>query len=235
MSLVNYMLSCNLILCLQNSFQNPSLESRILVQWDLSQRHTFRRIFSLPKDNKETVMARCVLDSFEEKVIPKISNFKKGIIYGDANGLNIIVQKDNDGDYQMAGMIDFGDCMSSYYVFDLGILLAYVMMENLNLRNGMNPIEFVAPILHGYTNALPLSDEELDCLYYIIMARCYQSAINGAYRFKQEPWNTYLLKSPSKSWRLMEFLLENSKVEVDRLWAKHHHDHVVPDIICTRS
>ena len=180
-------------------------------------------------------MTRSVLDSFEENVYPKLSNFKKGIIYGDANGLNIIVQKDHDGDYQMAGMIDFGDCISSYYIFDLGILLAYVMMENLDHKNDMSLIEFVSPILHGYTNALPLSDEELDCLYYIAMARCCQSALNGTYCFKQEPWNTYLLTSPAKSWRLIEFLLKTSKVEIDKLWTKYHHDHVVPAVICMQS
>ena len=230
-------MSCSLIpcLCLQDSFRNPSLESRILIQWDLSQLLTFRKILPFPEDDKERVMTRSVLDSFEEHVFPKMSNFKKGIIYGDANGLNIIVQKDRDGDYQVAGMIDFGDCTFSYYVFDLGILLTYVMMENLDHKNDMSLIEFVSPILRGYTNALPLSDEELDCLYYIIMARCCQSALNGTYCFKQEPWNTYLLTSPAKSWGLMEFLLKTSKAEVDKLWAKHHRDHVMPAVMCIQS
>ena len=90
------------------------------------------------------------LDGFERNVFPKIPNFKKGVIHGDANGLNIIVQKDNYGDYQVVGLIDFGDCISSCYVFDLGILLAYVMTENLGLENGVSPIEFVSPVLCGY-------------------------------------------------------------------------------------
>ena len=160
-----------------------------------------------------------VLDGFEKYVCPKMTNFKKGIVYGDGNGLNFIFRKDNHGDYQMAGMIDFGDCISSCCVFDIGILLAYVMTENLNPKDGMSPIEFVGPILHGYTDAFPLSKEEIDCLYYIAMARCCQSGLNGVLTFKQEPWNTYLLNSPSKCWRVIELMLGTSKEEVDRIWA----------------
>ena len=164
-------------------------------------------------------MAKYVLDAFEEHVSPKIPKFKKGIIYGDANGLNIIIQKDSIGDYQIAGIIDFGDCVSSCYVFDLGILLAYVMLENLDLKSGVSPIEFVGPVLRGYTDAFPLTDEELSCLYYITMARCCQSGIVGTCSFKQEPWNTYLLTTPAKCWRLIEHMSNTSKQVVDRIWA----------------
>ena len=204
---------------MQKSFRNSSLEERTLLNWDLAHFLTLREFLPHHDNDKEREMARLVLDAFEEHVYPKMSNFKKGIIYGDANGLNIIIRMDNDGDYQMAGMIDFGDCTSSYYVFDLGILLAYVMTENLDLKNGMSPIEFVGPMLHGFVDVLPLSNEELDCLYYIAMARCCQSALNGAHCFKQEPWNTYLLITPAKCWRVIELMLNISKEEVDKVWA----------------
>ena len=164
-------------------------------------------------------MAECVLDNFEKHILPKMSTFKKGIIYGDANGLNIIVRKDASGDYQMAGMIDFGDTLSSYYIFDLGILLAYIMIENLDLEDGRSPIEFVVPLLRGFLDAFPLSSEEINCLYYITMARCCQSALNGVYSFKQEPWNTYVMITPAKCWRLIELMLKTPKEEVDKIWA----------------
>lgn len=163
-------------------------------------------------------MAKLVFDAFETHVLPKMSLFKKGIIYGDANGLNIIVRKDSSGDYQMVGMIDFGDCLSSYYIFDLGILLAYIMLENLNV--GTSPIAFIGPVLRGYTDAFPLSSEEIESLYYITMARCCQSALNGTNSFKHEPWNTYLLITPAKCWKLIELMLNTSKEEVDKIWAK---------------
>ena len=203
----------------QDGFRNHSLERRTLAQWDLSQLTTFEKHLHILGVGQKRKIAESILDDFEKHVHPKMSNFKKGIIYGDANGLNIIIRKDNVGDYQMAGMIDFGDCVCSYYVFDLGILLAYVLTENLELTNGSSPVEFVGPVLRGYTDAFPLSREELNCLYYIVMARCCQSALNGTYSFKQEPWNTYLLTTPAKCWKVIDLMLRTTKQEVDKIWT----------------
>ena len=213
------LMSYIMVFCLQKSFHNPSLEERTLLYWDLAHFLTLRELLPHHDSDREREMAKLVLDAFEEHVFPKMSNFKKGIIYGDANGLNIIIRMDSVGDYQMVGMIDFGDCTSSYSVFDLGILLAYVMTENLDLKNGMSPIEFVGPLLGGFVDALPLSNEEIGCLYYITMARCCQSGLNGAHCFKQEPWNSYLLVTPAKCWRVIELMLIVSKEEVDKIWA----------------
>ena len=207
-------------------FRHAALESRTLLLWDLTHFLSLRELLPQHDDEKQKEMIARILDDFEKYVCPKMPNFKKGIMYNDGNGLNIIIQKDVHGDYQMAGMIDFGDCVSSCYVFDLGILLAYIMLENLDLKNGMSPIEFVAPILRGYTDAFPLSKEEIDCLYYIAMARCCQSGLMGMLTFKEEPWNTYLLNTPSKCWRVIELMLSASKEKVDGIWANalttHH-------------
>ena len=200
-------------------FHHPGLESRTVLLWDLTHFLSLRELLPQHDDEKQKEMIACVLDGFEKCVLPKIPNFKKGIIYGDAHGLNFIIRKDNHGGYQVAGIIDFGDCVSSSYVFDIGILLACTMTENLDPENGMSPIEFVAPILHGYTDAFPLSKEEIGCLYYIAMAHCCQSGLIGMLIFKREPWNTYLLNTPSKCWRVIELMLGTSKAEVDRMWA----------------
>ena len=139
-------------------------------------------------------------------------------MYGDASGQNIIVKKGTDGDYRLAGIIDFGHAISSSYVFDLGILLAYIMIENID-HEGVTPMEFVSPVLHGYVDAFPLTTEEIGSLYYITMVRCCQSALIGTYNFKQEPWNTYFLVTPAKCWRLLKCMLVNSsKEEVDKIW-----------------
>ena len=156
-----------LILC--RVFITPGLESRTVLLWDLTHFPGSASGSScLPQhdDEKQKEMIACVLDGFENCVLPNTPSFKKVIIYDDAHGLNFIIRKDNHGDCQTVRIIDFGDCISSSYIFDLGILLACVMTENLDPENGMSPIEFVVPILRGYTDAFPLSMEEIGCLYY---------------------------------------------------------------------
>ncbi len=160
------------------------------------------------------------LSEFEDFVVPKLSNFQKGIIYNDASCQNIVVQKITGKDeYEVVGMIDFDETVYSSYVFDLSICLAYTMMENLSPTEYPSPIEFVAHIVSGFVSVFPLSLEERQSLYYLALARCCQSAVFGELNFKAEPWNEYMLTTPRKSWKVIELLLSAGKNYVDRVWG----------------
>lgn len=145
------------------------------------------------------------------------------IIHGDFNGLNIILDKKQPASsaYHVAGVIDFGDALKTCTIFDLGICLAYIMLENVNPFHCSNVVEFVGPLIQGYHSILPLSANEFDSLYYLVLARCVQSAIMGAHSFKAEPWNTYLLTTPEKAWTLIDLLFNMKKEVVDRTWETY--------------
>lgn len=117
-------------------------------------------------------MAKRALDSFETFVLPNLSSFKEGVIHNDANDMNLLTEE-KDGCMEVTGIIDFGDCVHSYYIFELGILLTYAMI------NRENPIEHVVPLLAGYLSRFPVSQQEFDALYYVVLGRFAQSALNG--------------------------------------------------------
>ena len=173
-----------------------------------------RQFLPSMQDLHKKELAETVLSLFEKHVSPKIPNFKKGIIYGDSNGLNTVLHKYGSEDgYSLAGFIDFGDSLKTCCVYEVGIMLAYAMLEN------DNPVEFAAPMLSGYLDAFPLSRDEVDSLYYLVLARCCQTAVLGEHQFSIEPWNDYLLTTPAKAWKLIEALLGTPKDEVDKVWA----------------
>jgi Ser/Thr protein kinase RdoA (MazF antagonist) len=161
--------------------------------------------------------AEIVFRYFEKHVVPKIPSFEKGIIHNDFNGWNIIMDKQHTTSdaYEVAGIIDFGDSVGSCTVFDLGICLAYLMMENLHCSS---VVTFVGPLIQGYHSVLPLNLDEFDSLYYLVLARCVTSGVMGADAFKAEPWNTYLLISLEKAWTLLDLLLNTRKDAVDAIW-----------------
>ena len=158
-------------------------------------------------------MFQTICNGFETHVIPLIPQMAKGTVHGDLNGLNIVVQRNDDG-YSVAGVIDFGDCVHSCYVFELGIMLSYAMV------NRENPISLVGPMLCGYLDTFPLSEVELDCLYYVILVRMCQSAMLGEHQYKLEPWNKYLLTHSVHAWKVIGEMLSTSKEEVDRIWME---------------
>ena len=163
-------------------------------------------------------MERILID-FEEFVVPKMPSFTRGFVHGDPNGMNIILKKNDELEYEITGLIDFDDAVKSCMVFDLAILLAYVMLENLNPISCSSPIEFVHPILSGYLHTFPLTSEEVSSLYYLVLGRCCQSAVMTTIDYNAEPWNDYLLTCTKKCWVLMETLLNIGKKSVDTIWA----------------
>ena len=215
------MLICLLLFFIaQDKFTNEAIELRENRSLNLLYFLDMRKNLHLIDD---PVRAEKILNAFEKFVTPKLPHFKQSVIHGDANGSNILLKsKLSEGkiSYSFASFIDFGDSSKTCTVFDLGICLAYVMMENLRPVNCSNVLEFVHPLIKGYNSVLPLLEEELDCLYYLVLARCCQSAINGEILFRKEPWNKYFLVSLSKCWLLVDKMLSMSKDIVDQIWFR---------------
>ena len=191
------------------------METRYNGSWDLQYFTHLKKYIPHVEVEKKREMVRTVMAAYEANVLPRLvlPSMKKGIIHGDVNGLNIIVQKVGE-EYEMAGLIDFGDTICSYYLFELAIMLVYGMVEREN-----NHIEIVAPMCHGFRDAFPLSGDELHCVYYSVLARFCVSAVMGEYRFSLEPWNTYLLTTPAKAWKLLDLLLSVGKEKVEAIWG----------------
>ena len=164
------------------------------------------------RDEEKRQVAHSVVALYEEHVVPVIPKMKKGVVHNDVNGLNILFDVGAADKCDFSGLIDFGDSVKTCYLFELAIMLAYGMCEK------DNPVEFVGPMFRGYRDVFPLSAEELDCLYYAVLARLCQTAVNGEYRFTLEPWNTYLLTTPSQGWKLMNLLLSLCKKRVAEIW-----------------
>jgi Ser/Thr protein kinase RdoA (MazF antagonist) len=167
--------------------------------------------------------AERVIHDFEDHVTPLIPSLRQSVIHSDLNGLNIVL-KDKvsiDGGYHVAGFIDFNDSVETCVIFELGISLAYIMMENLHPITCSSVVEFVGPMIGAYHSVLPLSAEEVDVLYYLVLARCCQVAINSMRSFAAEPWNLYLTNWTDKGWRLVDYLLSVPKSYVDRTWLQY--------------
>ena len=213
----------------QDGFRNSTIENHVNIDCDLIHFPLIRKYLSSLDDPRKQEMVENALNGFEEHVLHLVPTFKKGIIYNDASGQNIIVQRDENTDaYKVAGMIDFDETVFSCYIFDLAVSLAYILMENLSPIGSCSPIEFMAPLIAGYASVFPLTTEESGCLYHLTLARCCQSAVSGEVSFKAEPWNEYLLTTPRKSWRVIELLLSTGLENVNKVWknaiGKHADD-----------
>lgn len=196
------------------------------VEWDLTFFPKVKQLLSSIKDTKNRSNAEKVISGFEEYVSPRLPSFRRGIIHADLNGDNIIVSRDsvNSEVYHVCGFIDFNDSIFTCIVFELGISLAHIMRENLSASAADNnaiiaTLKLVAPLISGYNSVLSLTDDELDALYYIVLARLVFLAVNSERVHAADPENTaHILPSVTKNWNFINHMLCAGKEAVDKVW-----------------
>ena len=193
-------------------FKHRAIYEREFRDWDLMYFTDVKQYIPHLKDEGKREVAASVVSMYEEHVIPMIPKMKKGIVHNDINGLNILFNV-VPGKCDFSGLIDFGDSVHTCYLFELAIMLAYGMCEK------ENPVEFVGYMFRGYREVFPLSREELDCLYYAVLARLCLSMVSGEYRFTLEPQNSYILYSVTEAWKLINILLDLTKRGVEEIWG----------------
>ena len=175
----------------------------------------YRKFLSSVDDPDRRKMARAVFAGYKTHVAPKLPSFRRGVIYNDAHTSNIVVRPDK-GHFRVEAFIDFDDAVNSYYVFELAVLLADFLSENID---GDQPIQLVTPLISGYCQEFHLSEDECGCLYQLVMARCCQLGMVTGEQYKREPWNQYLLLSLDPPWRVVDLLLRTEQQDVVRVWV----------------
>ncbi|XP_068176177.1 hydroxylysine kinase-like [Antennarius striatus] len=156
---------------------------------------------------------KSVIHQYKSSVIPNHSNFRKGIVHGDLNDLNILVQPCESDGYKISGILDFGDLSSGYFIYELAITIAYMMVHH------QTPIEVGGPMLAGWENVFPLNKSEKDCLYVLVLSRFCQSIVYAHYFVIQNPENEeYLMVTAKKAVHAFRHLLELGKEEAEKVW-----------------
>lgn len=183
-------------------------------KWMLEKCCTIREYLHIITDPIRRSMIENVLEKFETLVLSQRSNFSQGLIHGDYNENNIIVKKINDDEYEIEGVIDFGDVNYSFTVFDLAITITYMLIHSGQIETGKY-------VLSGYKSVRPdLTEAEKKILNICVQARLCQSLVNGAHAYTLEPGNEYLLSSQKTGWGILEELYAIADEDVLKIWDR---------------
>ena len=92
----------------------------------------------------------------------------------------------------------------SWRIFDLSIAMAYAMLTVYGKQN--QSLSAAAAMLRGYNAVCPLTKEERQHLLLLIACRLSCSVTLGAYSYKQNPGNEYLLLHATPAWNALELI-----------------------------
>lgn len=190
-----------------SNFYHSAYESH-RTMWMLTSVPKLRRFVFAVKEETRERLANEVIDAFEQQVLEVVPNLEQGIIHGDLNEQNILVNPEGT---EIVAIIDFGDSQKTCLVFELAIVICYVLLERGDIVAGKYVIE-------GYQSTRKLTDLEKRILRVSVCARICQSLVMGAYSHFQDPQNNYLLTTQKTGWALLGKLWPMSEDEVSNLW-----------------
>ena len=119
------------------SFQHDAYKTRKSI-WMLEEVPKLKDFVNSVRDEDRRTMVEDVLEAYELNILPVYDTFEKGIIHGDCNEHNLICNKKlgNNEEYEVTGIIDFGDSSYSCYIFELAIAMTYMMLESGLVQTG---------------------------------------------------------------------------------------------------
>ncbi|XP_061883587.1 hydroxylysine kinase-like [Entelurus aequoreus] len=181
--------------------------------WSLSNVLLLEKYMNVVDGHPLQAGVRTVLHQYKTCVAPKYSAFRKCVIHGDINDLNVLVQADESNAYKISGIIDFGEIHFGYYVHELAITIMYMMLEH------PKPIEVGGAILAGWESIFPLNKTEKDCLFWLVLSRFCQTLVLSRYAVTLQPENEeYLMYTSKNGVRILLELLKVGKGQVEKVW-----------------
>ncbi|KAG8038925.1 hypothetical protein G9C98_003232 [Cotesia typhae] len=188
-------------------FSHSSFKNRTHL-WSLMEVPRLRDYLFVIKDESDKVLLGDIIKRFEKDVIGNLNRLDKGMIHGDLNEQNILINPEQN---KVIGIIDFGDTQYSYLIFELAINLCYMIIQARDIEAGKY-------IINGYRSKRKLSNFEKSILKTAVCARLCQSLIYGIYSHLNEPENNYLTVTQKPGWKIIRELWGIEDDDVMKVW-----------------
>jgi len=158
-------------------FFHPAADYGIL--WDITRLPALRPLLGHVSDGARRAQVERVLDRFEARVAPALPGLRAQVIHADLSLSNMLLGED----FQVSGIVDFGDMTHAPLVCDLAVAIADV------LHGRDDAISEAEAMIGGYVAVTPLDDEEAGLLADLVAARLATDITLSAWRLGVYPDN----------------------------------------------
>ncbi|MGW7253652.1 aminotransferase [Streptomyces sp. NPDC054834] len=132
------------------------------------------------------------------RVEPYADRLRVQTIHGDVTDNNVVCETTPEGRRMPAGVIDFGDLGPGWTVAELAVACTSVLHHH-----GAGPAS-VLPAVRAFHAVRPLTDDEADALWPLIVLRASLLVVSGQYDNLQDPGNGYVSDALDREWAMFE-------------------------------
>jgi 4-aminobutyrate aminotransferase-like enzyme/Ser/Thr protein kinase RdoA (MazF antagonist) len=195
------------------SFFHPAARRDLL--WSLEQTPRLSALLDAIDDPRRRALVEAVIDTFEERVVPRWPRLRAQVVHGDFTLGNVLFGADD----RISGIVDFGDCAYGAQAGDFAIAVASLVRGRP--REDVFRIARIA--VDGYSSRLPFEPDELALLGHLVAARLAMIVAISAWRVRRYPENAeYIQAEDDDSWALLELFAElGPEVVARELGAPH--------------
>ena len=165
-------------------------------RWDVARATLHRPAIDGIDDADRRRAVESILHEHAAIVLPRLPSCPRGVLHGDPNDENLLVEGD-----RVVGIVDFGDVLEGALVQDLAITLAYAMQVE-----GGRGFEVAAAILRGYESIRALEAAEREVLFPLVRSRLATSALIAVGRRRVDPGHATWFSHGDTTWRAIDAL-----------------------------
>jgi 4-aminobutyrate aminotransferase-like enzyme/Ser/Thr protein kinase RdoA (MazF antagonist) len=182
-------------------FDHPAIHRDFY--WDLANgRAIVDRLLPLVTDASVREPIVRLMDSFDRRTASLLSQLPQAAIHGDLNDYNVLVARptpagDEDHDWRVTGIVDFGDMVFGHRIGNLAIAIAYAILGE------SDPLAAARRVVRGYAQYVRLEECELSALFGLVALRLCTSVCIAVEQQRQQPDNAYLGISQSAIGQLL--------------------------------
>ncbi|MFE2040229.1 aminotransferase [Streptomyces sp. NPDC059477] len=135
------------------------------------------------------------------RLAPYVARLPVQTIHGDVTDNNVVCDPGPDGRPRPVGVIDFGDLGPGWAVAELAVTCASVLHHH-----DSGPAS-VLPAVRAFHAVRPLTADEADALWPLIVLRCAVLVASGRFDALQDPGNDYATAALDREWAMLEAAL----------------------------
>ena len=173
-------------------FFHPSAGHPLL--WNVNHALRLRDLTVNVQDERKRAIVERVLDRFEAYVQPLLGSLRAQVIHNDLTLDNTLL----DGRQRITGVLDFGDMGHSPLIGDL-VATAEPLVGQRQDHFGA-----LAAVVAGFASITPLTDQELDVLPELLLARWTTSVVISAWHVGTHPNADYISSWDAGAWAMLE-------------------------------